>query len=143
MGCANSLSSETGESPNNAEIQFPTKTCDYQIIQNPQPSFSIFTQQPDHCYGNHRACSYIKRLLSGLEYYSMLDVVHNNRHKEQFINFIHNKYQQLLDDYIHFIRRHQGQIEYIHKDFTTIKQTTKCSIETCSYAARHHLLHHS
>ena len=105
------------------------------------PDLSVFTQQPDSCGNNHEKCSSIKRLLSALRYYSSLDIIHNQQHKDAFIQFIANTYEKLYDDYIHLVQRHGHQIENIHKDFMNdFEEMTKCNIETCSFTARHHRL---
>ena len=80
----------------------------------------------------------ILRLCVALKYYSLLNPVNNPQQQDTFTNFTSTIYTNLLDDYIHFIKQHQHQIEEIQNELTNNNGFTKCNIKNCDYTSRHH-----
>eukprot|EP01084_Bolivina_argentea_P262997 444987_1 len=52
------------------------------------------------------ACKPVKRLISSLQYYEMLDIINNNDHQHIFTSFIKDIYKIFLDDYNHLVYEH-------------------------------------
>ena len=85
-----------------------------------------------------QSCSAIKRLIIGLKYYSLLNVITNEDHKQIFISFIKSVYTKFLDDYNHLIGRHDKQLEKINKSLIQDASFGDCKISKCQFATRHH-----
>eukprot|EP01083_Nonionella_stella_P213751 770653_1 len=57
-------------------------------------------------------CIAFKRIATGLQYYSPLDIVHNKNDEKIFTHFIAAVYgDEMQNDYIHIIRKHNHQIQ--------------------------------
>ena len=87
---------------------------------------------------HYKQCPSISRLCVALRYYSELNPVNNPQQQDIFAHFTTTIYTNLLDDYIHFIKQHQHQIQEIKKEFIDNRGFTKCNIKTCPYTSRHH-----
>jgi len=106
-------------------------------------NFDIFkTEYDDFCHSKKSEntdnpmedCICLKRLFIALKYYSLLNIIDNEIHREVFINFVKEVYNNnLINDYIHLITDHQHQIELIYKTFPQ-----KCDIKQCQFTSRHH-----
>ena len=85
------------------------------------------------CAGSDfRNCVSIKRLLASLNYYTVLDIVKNEQHRNIFSNFFDTIYNvELLNDYNHLINNHGQQLEQMNASLV------KCDIKTCNFTTRH------
>ena len=107
-------------------------------------NLTIFkTDQSDiECNDNNddpiKCCSALKRLVTGLKYYSLLNVITNQDHKQIFINFIKSVYTKFLDDYNHFLEKHDEQLEKINESLIQDVSFGDCNISKCKFATRHH-----
>ena len=89
----------------------------------------------DHSY---LKCVATQRLLVSLKYYSQLDIKNNQENHEIFCNFMDEIYQhQIHDDYHHFIRFHQNELQAITSFAINNYGFTKCDLSTCHYSDRH------
>eukprot|EP01084_Bolivina_argentea_P279992 478746_1 len=85
-----------------------------------------------------KKCTPLQRLVSGLKYYSLLNISTNTIHQDIFANFIDEIYCELIDDYNHLDDIHNDQLEQIHQMLIQSKTFTKCQINKCAFTARHH-----
>ena len=101
--------------------------------------FSVFNT-PNSCTNNdYNLCGCINRLSIALKYYSLLDIINNEKHKDIFIHFALNIYQSMLDDYTHLVTQHSHQIHDINQficDSDTL-QYNDCNINNCHFTLRH------
>eukprot|EP01084_Bolivina_argentea_P121680 215629_1 len=79
----------------------------------------------------------IKRLTTALEHYSDLDIIHNNKHRDLFMDFIENKYPQLLDDFIILTKETNEKLYQIQQTLIKNNKFTKCDINNCDFTSRH------
>ncbi len=82
------------------------------------------------------ACKPVKRLISSLKYYEMLDIINNKDHQNIFTAFIKDIYKIFLDDYNHLVYEH-NDLEDINKAITSKKEFSTCNILKCKYTGRH------
>ena len=87
---------------------------------------------------NYKQCKSISRLVVALKYYSVLNTNNNEKHRDIFIHFISTIYQNILNDYIHFLKHHGKQIEDIRSYFINDYNFTDCNITNCTFTSRHH-----
>ena len=85
-----------------------------------------------------KSCLALKRLITALKYYSLLNVISNNNDKQIFLNFIKCIYKSFLDDYNHLIRKHDKQLQQINQLLIKHKLFASCNILKCQFTARHH-----
>eukprot|EP01084_Bolivina_argentea_P242283 406498_1 len=83
-------------------------------------------------------CVAFKRLISALLYYSKLNVILNTNHADIFIHFMTEIYHSFLDDYSHFVTRHQHQLEVIHRSLVENKRFGHCDIMKCQFTVKHY-----
>eukprot|EP01084_Bolivina_argentea_P314482 544709_1 len=83
-----------------------------------------------------QTCNVIKRLITGLQYYTLLDVQNEPDNKDEFNNFICDIYHTFLDDYIHLINIHGYKLENINKSLLR-KQVKACDVKKCIFTGRH------
>eukprot|EP01084_Bolivina_argentea_P153803 268152_1 len=84
---------------------------------------------------SYTECSAMKRLLTALKYYSMLDIIDKVEDREFFRKFMNDIYYQVLDDYIHFNNHHSHELETIN---ASLVNNSACQILSCSFTCRHH-----
>ena len=98
----------------------------------------------DACNGNdnYKQCQAMTRLLVGLKYFTLLNIVENENDKEIFSNFISDIYYPFIDDYVHFNNHHSHQLEDINNEIIIIDNNQisfdECDILTCPFTTRHH-----
>lgn len=74
------------------------------------------TATPIDATHNYLGCEAIKRLLVSLRYYDQLDIKNNTENHDIFCDFMDRIYQyQIHDDYHHFAKFHQNELEAISK----------------------------
>eukprot|EP01084_Bolivina_argentea_P111482 198878_1 len=83
------------------------------------------------------SCKAVKRLVSSLKYYSMLDLTNNKDHQNIFSQFIGDIYTIYLDDYSHLVQKHKN-LEDINKAMIEMKEFGSCDILKCLFSTRHH-----
>lgn len=81
-------------------------------------------------------CDCMKRIAMGLKYYQF--VCDKTIESEQFINFCQEIYCNLLDDYCHFIKHHQQQLNQIKIELETKCSLKECNINECIMMERHY-----
>ena len=108
--------------------------------------FSIFnenkgvqcdTNESDHLIEN---CSALKRLTTGLKYYSLLNVFNSSDDTDQqiFAQFVDDIYHDIIDDYNHLDTIHGEQLHKIKEILLKTEIFKPCDIRKCKYTARHH-----
>eukprot|EP01084_Bolivina_argentea_P051376 94496_1 len=84
-------------------------------------------------------CKSIDRLIEAVNYYESL-----TNDKLSLIEYCHNSYTMLLDDYIHFVTNHNNEtdLDFMFNKLITTKEnddvSTYCNQIHCSYLRRHH-----
>ena len=87
---------------------------------------------------NYKECSSLLRLSEILQHYALLNPFNNPQQQDAFTKYMTTKQPNVLDDYIHFIRHHQHEIEDIQNEFLKNRGFTKCHITNCNCTSRHH-----
>eukprot|EP01084_Bolivina_argentea_P022656 42110_1 len=109
-------------------------TLDLSVFKDADNDKCKLTSNSKHIIRN---CVALKRLISSLKYYSMLDVVNNETDQALFTNFIDNVYIQLVDDYNHLDEAHQDQLQRLNQLIIKYKILSPCEIHNCSFSSRH------
>eukprot|EP01083_Nonionella_stella_P259272 885444_1 len=105
----------------------------------------IFHKNGNKCVpSNYTKCDGMQRLITSSKYKSMLKTNKGEDYNEIFIRFMNEVYNEkgkgLIDDYIHFQKHHQHELERITHDLTESHGFSDCSIGQCEYTKRH--MHH-
>eukprot|EP01084_Bolivina_argentea_P315267 546154_1 len=88
---------------------------------------------------NYLFCESMNRLFNALQIYTTLNIINNQNDREFFDKFMHEIYDQLVNDYIHFNNHHTHQLEAIHNDIINNKSILNpCQISECKFTLRHH-----
>lgn len=100
----------------------------FQDVQQPLPTRS-------HPFNN---CAAVMRLLISLKYYHHLNVKSNKNNQTIFYNFMDSIYKsQIYDDYYHFMRFHQNDLDSILDLALNEYKMTICDLSQCNYSSRH------
>ena len=101
---------------------------------------SVFNDQksPTNDYNDFESCVGIKRILTLLRYYSLLQVNSNRDHQTIFTNFINTIYDisVLIMDQYHLQKKHNHEINEIMNYAVTKHEFPSCDISTCAYSSR-------
>ena len=88
---------------------------------------------------SYLSCINVKRLLFTLKYYQTLQVPNNKNGKEIFNNFVINNYKyKIYDDFNHFTKYHQPQLEDVKQYAINNYNLAFCDLNECKYADRHY-----
>ena len=106
--------------------------------QKPIVDLSVFDQQSEDSCKDIESCVYIKRILTLLKYYSLLQVGTNPDDQNIFNNFINTVYDvsSLIMDQFHLQKKHDDEIHEIMNHFINQYQSTTCDIKLCPYSSR-------
>ena len=91
-----------------------------------------YSEAINGCNGIINECIPTKRIINGLKYYQ--------EDKEKFIKFINDQYPQLLNDWTHFISKHNDsyELEKVFDEMIIKKYELKpCDINNCPITIRH------
>eukprot|EP01084_Bolivina_argentea_P311631 539454_1 len=114
----------------------------YTKIVQWQPS--IRERYEPYCLGvttKSISCIAINRMVNTLIYHSTIDLLHSDKHKEDFLKYINESYETktLLDDYIHIIELHNSDIDemynLLHNACTLMNV---CDFQNCALLFRHY-----
>eukprot|EP01084_Bolivina_argentea_P236257 397297_1 len=89
------------------------------------------------CKSIEDGCKSTERMIYAMKYYSLLNIINNNNHKEQFKKFVNEKYKLLLEDYIHITDKHNNDLDNIYKLMIEKYNFNKCNINNCVLIFRH------
>eukprot|EP01084_Bolivina_argentea_P113092 201642_1 len=83
-------------------------------------------------------CASIQLLLTGLRYYSLMDIKSNKNHQHIFSHFIHEIYtpQMIIMNYFHIQKAHGHQIYDIMNLALNQYGFSSCDIDFCPYSSR-------
>ena len=107
----------------------------------------IFNETKSHCNPHSddipitKYCSHSLRICAAMRYFHVLrtsTTLNEEEKRELFVQFNQNIYRSLLDDTIHFVKKHENDIERIHREWTEIYGLPKCSVTECVQTARHY-----
>ena len=117
--------------PQQSPLSIPPST-DLSVFQNTDNH-----QPPSNCT-DYKTCICVKRILTGLQYYTSLDVISNNNHRDLFSLFIDDIYnvQSVIMDFYHLRKQHGDQIWDIMNYALNYYQFQYCNIDLCSYSDR-------
>eukprot|EP01084_Bolivina_argentea_P253540 425928_1 len=79
----------------------------------------------------------IKRLSKALQYYSCLDIMNNNKHRNSFSHFVLQKYSQLIDDFAILTKLSKEELYKIQESLIKDGDFKGCDISKCEFARRH------
>ena len=106
--------------------------------------FEDINQHFEPCTNTYDNCIVIKRLLTTLSYYTHLDIDNNTNHQFIFNNFMDIVYKyKMYDDFYHFTKYHQNEIESIMDLAIKLYQLSECDITICIYSDRHFKINNS
>eukprot|EP01084_Bolivina_argentea_P216391 367637_1 len=101
--------------------------------------FSDADNDTGSCNGSINECSMISRLINGLIYYQSLDIEKTDE-QQKLINFFHEEYNTVLDDYVHILSVHdrqQDMQDIFNLLISNPSVVHKCNIKTCTISSRH------
>ena len=101
---------------------------------------SVFDQHDspkDECQ-DYKSCICVRRILTLMKYYSLLQINSNKHHQNVFDNFIHEIYNtsQLIMDQYHLQKRHNHNIYQIMTYAVNKYKFPPCDIKTCAHSSR-------
>eukprot|EP01084_Bolivina_argentea_P145171 254514_1 len=82
-------------------------------------------------------CLKTQRLITGLKFYTMLDVENNEADQNKFDKFMRETYKEILNDYMHFTDSHNDDLERINKMLIESQVFETCDISNCRFSADH------
>eukprot|EP01084_Bolivina_argentea_P255779 430341_1 len=80
------------------------------------------------------SCESIKRLIYALKYYHSLDLSHQTG-QSKLMQFYHETYKDILDDYGHFMENHGHDLDIIYQ-FLQVNNFCECSLKKCASVNR-------
>ena len=104
-------------------------------------NLSIFgASNSNHCNNDSNekcisSCACMKRIALALKFYYLVN--QDRMDKDQFIQFCQKKYTSFLDDYFHFIEKHNYQLQQIRQELE-LDYSIKCEITECDVITRHY-----
>eukprot|EP01084_Bolivina_argentea_P158579 276218_1 len=108
--------------------------------------FETFSSDGSNCFGKDaekqdiviKKCDHLYRLLTGLKYYSLLNISNNALSHNLFTEFCINIYKNALNDYIHIISIHSHQLEIIIEILIKTDVFGVCTLSKCHLFQRHY-----
>ena len=102
---------------------------------------SVFNQQQQQeaaCNNDFKSCECIKRVLTALQHYSLLDLHSNKDHQIIFNNFLNTVYSpsDLIMDFFHFKNIHDQEIQQIMVYALDYFKFPLCDVESCLFSSR-------
>eukprot|EP01083_Nonionella_stella_P101748 288722_1 len=94
-----------------------------------------------NCKGGYIGnCISFKRISTGLNYYSLFDIVNNENDEQIFAHFMNEIYtlKRMHNDYAHILHNHQHQIQEIKQLLTEQGTSEECNLSNCTFTTRHH-----
>ena len=112
------------------------KGLDFKIYENPKSDCS---QSPDHIPITER-CSALKRLCTASLYFDAMNSskLEDAMKKSLWIEFNEEVYQNVVEDTIHLVQKHDGDIKRIQREWTERYGVPKCNVAECTKTARHY-----
>ena len=109
-------------------------------VQSSMLDMTIFNiEEESQCCDGFQTCGSIKRLLSSLKYYTLLQPHHHKENQDIFTKFMNDIYKErVLDDFYHLTKSHEGEIQQIMDSAINVAKFKKCSINKCEFANRHY-----
>ena len=124
------------------EWQIPHHSKDLIIINNENEDGSmgvnILKQKQRGCKGTIKDCQCLKRIIYALKYYHNLNIINKQSDRDKLVELGMDIYQELLDDYIHIVLRHNDSLEEIFNFMIQSFNMKTCDLFGCSAATRHH-----
>eukprot|EP01084_Bolivina_argentea_P112102 199961_1 len=112
------------------------------INQNHKIDSAIFESNKKQCVKSMNnitnSCYYLHRILLALKYYSSLNIDNNTLSNDKLIEFFTNIYKNILNDWMHVIKKHAHQVEQINKELMTKQPILTCDIKNCQLTSRHY-----
>eukprot|EP01084_Bolivina_argentea_P259820 438587_1 len=121
---------------NNASTSSNIRGCDIGRNRGRAKKSVIKDLSPAKCTGKTIKCLGLSRVVNALKYYQSLPLAANDsKRNDTFIEFCMSEYTACLNDYIHLICVHSGQIH----DIITINglQCQYSNINQCKWTRRH------
>ena len=111
---------------------------------NESTAFESISSSSSKCNKNNNKssiisnCQCLKRICIGIKHYNSLCVDYENE-KEKFITFCIERYNNLLDDYCHFITKHGDEYQEIGDEICNKYGYNSCvDVRKCSKIRRHY-----
>eukprot|EP01084_Bolivina_argentea_P184987 319029_1 len=77
------------------------------------------------------------RLSEALKYYSKLNIINNNKHRDLFTNFMQQTYKCFVDDFTTLVKISKEDLYKIKESLMKDGSFEKCDIRKCEFATRH------
>ena len=97
-------------------------------------------QERNGCNGVVAKCHCTKRMLQALEFYQQLNL-HSHTDQQRCISYFKNTYTQLMNDWTHFMSKHNDMIELeqlFEDNIINNYHLNPCHSMNCLFAIRHH-----
>ena len=125
-----------------------TKTLHFKSVSSKALMSITYRDKRNHeCKGNDdtylecsvRSCLKVNRMINALIYYSTIEPIKFEKHRDKFTKYYKETYPEILHDYIHIMDKHYNDIDKISdlmiQDF---KLMAKCNIRNCKLLGRHY-----
>ena len=87
----------------------------------------------------HGDCLPIRRMISGLIFYSTINPISNPKHESKFMEYCAETYPELLNDYIHIMDNHQNDMDKVAQVMKTdFDLMNDCMLQNCQMVMRHY-----
>ena len=121
---------------NRYQTPFELKGLDFSIYENPKSDCAHF---PDDFPITER-CSALKRLCTASLYFDAMNSykLEEAVRRTSWVEFNEEVYQNVVEDTIHLVQQHQGDIQQIQREWTMRYGVPKCAVSECTKTARHY-----
>ena len=112
------------------------KGLDFSIYKHPN---SDCNESPDDIPITER-CSALKRLCTASLYFDAMNSakLEDGERRTLWVEFNEEVYQNVVEDTIHLVQKHDGDIQRIQREWTERYGLPKCTVSECTKTARHY-----
>eukprot|EP01084_Bolivina_argentea_P315438 546495_1 len=97
--------------------------------------FKMFENKSTDC-DNDFLCRCTKRLVTAMKYYQSLDMTDTDD-QQQLMEFYHEKYNHILDDFAHLLTKHHETLDTMYDYAVNDIGLDKCTAKKCLAQRRH------
>ena len=122
---------------NGSSVYLETHEWDRDVVNvhaNTNTEYNNYQQNIHGCNGVVMDCMPTRRIIEALQFYQRLNLA-SNEDKNDFTKFFNDGYTQLLNDWTHFVSKHNDSYE-LEQVFDDIIQN-ECELRNCPFIINH------